>query len=607
MKFVITLLLSVALVSGLVVPPQTAVSETKMYCVYFNQTTKEATVVATSLPLQEEEQGNEAGAGTDVRCAASAEGVEASAQGTYQRGMNRTGWNVLNVTTLVTTVKQQRGTTMEGESDADFEDNNAQAFSAGFLEGVASYQELAWWYQNNFGPGGKPGKLLNKQIDQYVETHIQWLHTTSRALERGGGGDPGQTNNGTWRNIALLYRQTEGMLAGANYEAEQRGGLDRGFRNFTQLEFWRMLAMTDITSDLSPMFPNNQRGVNRSGFDIISQKLRCTGLVAVSPDLSNIFFGHTTWMRYNTMMRIYKIFTLNFQNVPGFEAKTIQFSSYPGTLSSTDDFYVLDNGFVVIETSLYMWNTSLYANNQPQQLFSNLRTMLANRMVTSGQQWAETFAFLNSGTYNNQWMVVNLNLFTPGEDLQPNTLWIVEQLPGQVVAADQTTILSFGHWPSYNIPFYPEVYKAAGYIPHRKINPEFFDYQNCARAKIFRAVADNISTVEEMQSVMRYNHFREVSPPIDPWYAVAARGDLMPAALTAKGLGKRDASGGLDSKVGDAVSYRLNKTVRVISSPTYDSGLPVFSFDTVDLPESEVCPTLGLPRTFNFTWQEFHP
>ena len=33
------------------------------------------------------------------------------------------------------------------------------------------------------------------------------------------------------------------------------------------------------------------------------------------------------------------------------------------------------------------------------------------------------------------------------------------QIPGLTVAADQTDILARGYWPSYNVPFYPEIYR----------------------------------------------------------------------------------------------------------------------------------------------------
>jgi hypothetical protein len=49
-------------------------------------------------------------------------------------------------------------------------------------------------------------------------------------------------------------------------------------------------------------------------------------------------------------------------------------------------------------------------------------------MATSGPDWANTVSEYNSGTYNNQYMVVDLKLFHPGQELQPHLLWVVEQV-----------------------------------------------------------------------------------------------------------------------------------------------------------------------------------
>jgi len=55
-------------------------------------------------------------------------------------------------------------------------------------------------------------------------------------------------------------------------------------------------------------------------------------------------------------------------------------------------------------------------------------------------------------------MIVDFNKFTPGQELQNGTLWVIEEMPGLVVGADQTdTLWRLGYWPSFNIPFYPEV------------------------------------------------------------------------------------------------------------------------------------------------------
>ena len=49
-------------------------------------------------------------------------------------------------------------------------------------------------------------------------------------------------------------------------------------------------------------------------------------------------------------------------------------------------------------------------------------------MASSGSEWAELIAIHNSGTYCNQYMVVDLKLYSPGEELQPGLLWVIEQV-----------------------------------------------------------------------------------------------------------------------------------------------------------------------------------
>ena len=47
-------------------------------------------------------------------------------------------------------------------------------------------------------------------------------------------------------------------------------------------------------------------------------------------------------------------------------------------------------------------------------------------------------------------MIVDGKLFQPKNALQPNTLFVIEQIPGLMVGKDVTNELERGHFSSYN-------------------------------------------------------------------------------------------------------------------------------------------------------------
>ncbi len=62
-------------------------------------------------------------------------------------------------------------------------------------------------------------------------------------------------------------------------------------------------------------------------------------------------------------------------------------------------------------------------------------------MADTGKEWADIVSENNSGTYNNQYIVVDLKLFRPGQELQPNLLWVVEQVMSAFPMGSDTTIV----------------------------------------------------------------------------------------------------------------------------------------------------------------------
>ena len=49
-----------------------------------------------------------------------------------------------------------------------------------------------------------------------------------------------------------------------------------------------------------------------------------------------------------------------------------------------------------------------------------------------------------AGTYNNQYMVVDLSKIHPNTGIDDGALWVAEQIPGLIVGEDQTSVLRAG-------------------------------------------------------------------------------------------------------------------------------------------------------------------
>jgi len=315
----------------------------------------------------------------------------------------------------------------------------------------------------------------------------------------------------------------------------------------------------------------------------------CSGLVRVIPGKSDLCIGHTTWRSYGLMNRIFKWHQIPISNIA---ADTVMFSSSPGFLSSKDDFYITSSGLAVMETTNSIFNNSLYDRLNPFTVPTWIRSILANRISSNGDQWTKTFAQFNSGTYNNQWMVVDFNqwqISPTGTDI----LWILEQIPGYTRRADVTSkLLSQEYWPSYNIPFFSDIYNQSGYPSMAAKYGNAFDYDKCPRANIFRREYSKVNSVDDMKQIMRYNDYlHDPFSQGNPAYSVASRYDLLPSPYAR-------AFGGVDSKAMCFRQFQLTNEVYAISGPTSQS-LPPFAWSNGTWPNAH----FGQPNLFNFTYQ----
>ena len=160
------------------------------------------------------------------------------------------------------------------------------------------------------------------------------------------------------------------------------------------------------------------------------------------------------------MLRILKNYRMPLRRVP--KGSTVagvemSFSGYPGVIYSGDDFTITSAGLTVLETTIGNNNKALWRHVVPRgSVLEGVRATVANRLATDGKSWTGVFSRYNSGTYNNQWMVVDNKLFHPHEQqLRPGLFWVLEQIPGYLRREDLTRVLQTRtFWPSYNSPYF---------------------------------------------------------------------------------------------------------------------------------------------------------
>jgi len=315
--------------------------------------------------------------------------------------------------------------------------------------------------------------------------------------------------------------------------------------------------------------------------------------VKVTDDLQHLYTSHITWGHFCHMLRIFKHYQLNFKI-----SSVVSFSSFPGALFSGDDYYVTDKGLAITETTNDVFNVDLFKNVTIATVPFWIRVNIATRLATVGKHWVDLFSQFNSGTYNNQWQVVDTKLFTAGAPLKPGLLWIAEQIPGYVISADMTpALVKNGYFPSYNIPYFSFVYNISGFPQQMAKYGDRYSYESCPRANIFRRDQSKVNTLDDMKNIMRYNDYKNDPLSLgDACNSISARCDLNPE----NGPMTHSAFGGYDCKVTDNNLIK-NMTTHALSGPTSET-LPPFSWNNW-----ATVTHVGQPAVFNFPFVPFSP
>lgn len=150
--------------------------------------------------------------------------------------------------------------------------------------------------------------------------------------------------------------------------------------------------------------------------------------------------------------------------------------------------------------------------------------MVANYGAGNSKEWVNIFPRYLSGTYTNQFIVMDYKAFTPDQPLPDETLMIVEEVPMTYRIHDISSIVNKqSYWPSFNVAYDPDIYIIANYNatdPHDS-------YDVSPRANQFRALQKDIHNEEDFKYAITYNKW-QTDPLLEgsPKYGISSRYDL---------------------------------------------------------------------------------
>ncbi|XP_022373191.1 putative phospholipase B-like 2 isoform X2 [Enhydra lutris kenyoni] len=422
--------------------------------------------------------------------------------------------------------------------------DSLQAYAAGVVEAAVSEELIYMHWMNTVVNYCGPFEYevgYCERLKSFLETNLEWMQEEM------------ELNQGSayWHQVRLTLLQLKGL------EDSYEGRMTFPTGRFTIKPLGFLLLQ--LAGDLGDLEP----ALNKTKTKHVMGSGSCSALIKLLPGQTDLLIAHNTWSSYQNMLRIIKKYWFQFredplENSPLAPGNKVVFSSYPGTLFSCDDFYIMGSGLVTLETTIGNRNPALWKYVQPKDcVLEWLRNVAANRLALDGDAWADIFKRFNSGT-------------------------------GMVVVADKTSELyQKTYWASYNLPYFESVFNASGMQALVAQYGDWFSYDGSPRARIFRRNQSLVHDLDSMLRLMRYNDFlhdplslcKACNPQANAENAISARSDLNPAngSYPFQALHQRS-HGGIDVKMTSMALARAFHIVAV-SGPTWDQ-LPPFQWSS---------------------------
>lgn len=428
-----------------------------------------------------------------------------------------------------------------------------QMYLAGYLEGYSAYYLIWDTYTNmNF-------TTITDEVMGFIHAQLDWI---TEMIEN-------NPNDSYWIAVNVTLAQLHGIYDGFQTGIKASHRLDL---NLTFDQFYLITYESDL-GDVVKKF---------TGIDITYPS--CSFLAKMTNE--SLYVSHTTWYGFTALLRVHRVLDLSLQSSI-YKTKRITYTGLPGAVPSQDDYYMLDDARVVTETSLENRNAGVYGFLHTDSVPYWIRITVANLLSTTQQEWVNMFFAYRSGTYNNQWLLIDFKNYNASKnDLSQaqDIIWMVEEFYNLTSVQDvtQELLIPQGYVASYNIAYNEAIYNLSKYP---------YNYTNYSRAILFEKYAPGIQDLDDFKYVMRLNNISDTG---DYCQAISCRCDLNPTTVFPWGA--------VDCKVTSEI-MAPNHQAWIISGPSSQNIVP---FTWNSWPQYQGYRN-GMPTTFEFDWVYMDP
>ncbi|XP_063974272.1 putative phospholipase B-like lamina ancestor [Diachasmimorpha longicaudata] len=343
-----------------------------------------------------------------------------AARAYYRTRIQETGWSFVEI-----------------ETSPNYSDT-VQAYAAGLLEGSLTWQLIHHHWHNTIEAPCVGREEVCDKIRKGLKENAEATRLTANTL---AAEDP------FWHMVRLFYTQLAGLEQGWRQAAKR----SKNSAVLTQEDFLWLTMASDIPNFGSEYQPTSERNLNLEAGGILVKSV----LTEEDDPRSLIGIIHSTAAPYQKMLRLIKKYTFGYhmnsaKNSARVPTRAIIASSYPGALSSQDEYYLLqgeksEDTMIIAGTPLTPFEPNsedtegeiiVAEKEESHTVMSAARIMSSNWLSSSALSWGRYLARRRAPETLSkpvQWIII-----TP----QDTSIWIIEQHPAETHAIDYTKIFT---------------------------------------------------------------------------------------------------------------------------------------------------------------------